>query len=66
MRRGDDDYAVPYDDQPIVTWTVAIVVSLIEAYVPILLNFLKPAVSLTVFMQRFVHRDGCDGVARRP
>lgn len=33
VRRGDDDYAVPYDDQPIVTWTVAIVVSLIEAYV---------------------------------
>ncbi|KAI4226064.1 MAG: hypothetical protein LQ349_006947 [Xanthoria aureola] len=31
LRRGDDDYAVPYDDQPIVTWTVAIVVSLIEA-----------------------------------
>lgn len=32
-REGDDKYARLYDDQPIVTWTVAIAVSLVEAYV---------------------------------
>ncbi|KAI4280681.1 MAG: hypothetical protein L6R38_004257 [Xanthoria sp. 2 TBL-2021] len=30
-REGDDKYARLYDDQPIVTWTVAIAVSLVEA-----------------------------------
>ncbi|KAL8751167.1 MAG: hypothetical protein Q9199_006609 [Rusavskia elegans] len=30
-RKGDDKYARLYDDQPIVTWTVAIAVSLVEA-----------------------------------
>lgn len=51
LRRGDDDYAVPYDDQPIVTWTVAIVVSLIEAYVPTYpAHFLKLAVSTDYYL----------------
>lgn len=33
FRRGDDDFAILFDDQPITTWYIAIAASLVEAYV---------------------------------
>ncbi|KAL8879936.1 MAG: hypothetical protein Q9192_008129, partial [Flavoplaca navasiana] len=31
LRRGDDDFAILFDDQPITTWYIAIAASLVEA-----------------------------------